>query len=180
MGQYFNPVIVDPTGQPLAALNPATYGAGPKLSTHTRADCPLMTAVEILLTLDGGARLVWAGDYEDPDDDQDALYWLVEPQHFVCFAGLIDPDEPVTPNAEAPAALPAHRYICNPDKRQYLDKDHFGVDDYGIRRSPLPWLTAEGGLATQRRHTTWARDRIYLAAQHPGPGWTEVPALLWV
>ena len=101
-------------------------------------------------------------------------------QHFVFFAGLIDPDEPVTPNAEAPAALPAHRYICNPDKRQYLDKDHFGVDDYGIRRSPLPWLTAEGGLATQRRHTTWARDRIYLAAQHPGPGWTEVPALLWV
>jgi hypothetical protein len=161
MGQYFNPVIVDPTGRPLAALNPATYGAGPKLSTHTRADSPLMTAVEILLTLDGGARLVWAGDYEDPDDDQDALYCLVEPQHFVCFAGLIDPDEPVTPNAEAPAALPAHRYICNPDKRQYLDKDHFGVDDYGIRRSPLPWLTAEGGLATQRRHTTWARDRIY-------------------
>ena len=68
MGQYFNPVIVDPTGRPLAALNPATYGAGPKLSTHTRADSPLMTAVEILLTLDGGARLVWAGDYEDPDD----------------------------------------------------------------------------------------------------------------
>ena len=86
MGQYFNPVIVDPTGRPLAALNPATYGAGPKLSTHTRADSPLMTAVEILLTLDGGARLVWAGDYEDPDDDQDALYWLVEPQHFVTIA----------------------------------------------------------------------------------------------
>ena len=41
MGQYFNPVIVDPTGRPLAALNPATYGAGPKLSTHTRADSPL-------------------------------------------------------------------------------------------------------------------------------------------
>ena len=57
MGQYFNPVIVDPTGRPLAALNPATYGAGPKLSTHTRADSPLMTAVEILLTLDGGGAV---------------------------------------------------------------------------------------------------------------------------
>lgn len=180
MGEYFNPVIVDPAGRPLAALNPATYGTGLKLSTHTRADSPLMTAVEILLTLDGGARLVWAGDYEDPDDDQDALYWLVEPQHFVCFAGLIDSDEPVTPNAEVPATLPAHRFICNPDKRQYLDKDHFGVDDHGIRRSPLPWLTAEGGLATHRRHTTWARDRIYLTNTHPGPAWTEVPALLWI
>ena len=134
MGQYFNPVIVDPTGRPLAALNPATYGAGPKLSTHTRADSPLMTAVEILLTLDGGARLVWAGDYEDPDDDQDALYWLVEPQHFVCFAGLIDPDEPVTPNAEAPAALPAHRCICKTTEW----KKH--VPSIGTRATLLPAL----------------------------------------
>lgn len=140
MGQYFNPVIVDPTGRPLAALNPATYGAGPKLSTHTRADCPLMAAVEILLTLDGGARLVWAGDYEDPDDDQDALYWLVEPQHFVRFAGLIDPDEPVTPNAEAPTALPAHRYICNADKRQYLDN------------RVLPTMRGRMGLRSVVRH----------------------------
>jgi hypothetical protein len=97
----------------------------------------------------------------------------------VRFAGLIDPDEPVTPNAEPPAPT-AHRYLCNADKRQYLDKDHLGVDDYGFRRSPLPWLTAEGATATRGRHTTWARDRIYLTSTHPGPTWTEVPALFWV
>ena len=64
MGQYFNPVIVDPTGRPLAALNPATYGAGPKLSTHTRADCPLMTAVEILLNTRHIAELVERGEVQ--------------------------------------------------------------------------------------------------------------------
>lgn len=179
MGQYFNPVIVDPTGQPLRALNPADYGTGLKLSTHTRADSALMAAVETLLALDGGARLVWAGDEDTADDGQPGLYWRIEPHHFVRFAGLIDPDEPVTPNAEAPAPT-AHRYLCNADKRQYLDKDHLGTDDYGFRRSPLPWLTAEGATATRGRHTTWARDRIYLASTHPGPTWTEVPALLWV
>ena len=176
MGQYFNPVIVDPTGQPLAALNPATYGVGPKLSTHTRADSPLMTAVEILLTLDGGARLVWAGDEDTTDDGQPGLYWHIEPRHFVRFAGLIDPDEPVTPNAETPAPT-THRYLCNADKHQYLDKNHHGIDDHGIRRSPLPWLTAEAGPHTRAPHT-WARDRIYLTNTHPGPTWTEMPALL--
>lgn len=55
------------------------------------------------------------------------------------FAGLIDPDVPVTPNAEPPSPA-AHRYLCNADKCQYLDKAHLGIDDYGIRRSPLPCL----------------------------------------
>ena len=43
-------------------------------------------------------------------------------------------------------------------------KPDFPHDDYGIRRSPLPWLTAEGGPTTRGRRTTWARDRIYLSA----------------
>lgn len=182
MGQYFIPVIIDPAGRPIRAIAPTDYGSGQKLSTHTRADTPLMTAVETLLTLDGGARLVWAGDDDTPDDGQPALYWLVEPQHFVRFAGLIDPHEPITANAEPPVTITAtsHRYICNPDKHQYIDKNRLGIDDHGVRRSPLPWLTAEGGPTTRGRHTSWARDRIYLTPTHPGADCTEVPNLLWI
>ena len=167
-------------GRPLAAIDPAHYGSGLKLSVHTRADTALMTAVETLLALDGGARLVWAGDDDEPDIDRPDLYWLVEPHHFVRFAGLIDPTAPVAANTDLPVTITdTHRYLCNTDKKQYLDKARLPHDDYGIRRSPLPWLTAEGGPTTRGRRTTWARDRIYLSAEHPGHTWTQSPTLLW-
>jgi len=38
---------------------------------NSRADTRLMYAVQTLLALDGGLRLVWAGDCADPEADLD-------------------------------------------------------------------------------------------------------------
>jgi hypothetical protein len=181
VGQYFTPVILDTQDRITRAVAPRDYGSGDKLAGHTRADAPFMTAVETMLALDGGARLVWAGDEHDSHPHQPSLYHLVEPQHFVRFAGLVDLEEAITPNAERPIIVTtaSHPYICNADKGEYIDKHRLLIDDYGNRRTPLPALTAESGWASNRLVGSWARDRIYLSVNHPGDGWTQVPNLIW-
>jgi hypothetical protein len=172
MGQYFTPVILDSQDRITRAVEPGDYGSGDKLAGHTRADTPFMTAVETLLALDGGARLVWAGDEHDQDPHRPSLYY-----------GLVVDDEPgsSTPNAQRPVIVTttSHPYICNPAKGEYIDKHRLPVDDYGVPRTPLPALTAEGGRASNRLVGSWARDRIYLSTTHPGQNWTEVPSLIW-
>jgi hypothetical protein len=60
-----------------------------------------MSAVLILLAIDGGLRLVWAGDYADPEPGGSAnLYQLTETRHFRRFDGLVGCD--VEPNTTLP------------------------------------------------------------------------------
>jgi hypothetical protein len=176
MGQYFTPVFLNSAGAIVHALNPADYGSGDKLYGHSRADTRLMYAVQTLLALDGGLRLVWAGDYADPEPDLDVnLYYLTEPRHFLRIAGLVCAD--VEPNVTLPQGRKpgVFGYVCNADKRQYIENLTLAIDDTGWRRTPLPILTAEGGLATPAaRVGSWARDRIYYSERHPGVGWTAV------
>lgn len=172
MGQYFTPTFLDAGGRIVAALNPDDYGSGLKLYGHTRHDAALMRAVEALLRLDGNIRLVWAGDYADDERGQDAnLYFLAQPKHFMRFSGLVVED--VAPTATLPDHFVAGGgYICNADKRAFIDTAALPVDDWAVRRNPLPHLTAEGGGLTG----PWARDRLFHTATHPGHGWTAEPA----
>ena len=174
MGQYFTPTFLDAAGRIAAALNPDDYGSGLKLYGHTRHDAPLMRAVEALLRLDGNIRLVWAGDYADEERGRNAnLYFLAEPKHFVRFAGLVLDD--VAPTATLPDHFTAGGgvgFICNADKRAFLDIAALPLDDWAVRRNPLPQLTAEGG----GRSGPWARDRLFHTTSHPGAGWTPQSA----
>lgn len=172
MGQYFTPTFLDAAGRIVAALNPDDYGSGLKLYGHTRHDAALMRAVEALLRLDGNIRLVWAGDYADDERGQDAnLYFLAQPKHFVRFSGLVVED--VAPTATLPDHFVAGGgYICNADKRAFVDTAALPLDDWAVRRNPLPHLTAEGG----GQPGPWARDRLFHTATHPGHGWTAEPA----
>ena len=148
MGQYFTPVFLNSAGAIVHALNPADYGSGDKLYGHSRADTRLMYAVQTLLALDGGLRLVWAGDCADPEPNV------------------------TLPQGRKPGVF---GYVCNADKRQYIENLTLAIDDTGWRRTPLPILTAEGGLATPAaRVGSWARDRIYYSERSPGVGWTAV------
>jgi hypothetical protein len=176
MGQYFRPVFLNTAGTIVHALEPADYGSGAKLAGHTRADVALMYAVLTLLGLDGGFRLVWAGDYADPPPGCDtSLYFRTEPRHFLRFEGLVAAD--VEPNVPMPAANTSELfgYVCNPDKGQYIANLALPIDQIGWRRTPLPLLTADGGPACgYDRRPTWARDRIYYSRRHPGDGWDSV------
>jgi len=101
MGQYFTPVFLNTDDAIVAALNPGDYGSGDKLFGHTRADTRLIYAVQTVLALDGGLRLVWAGDYAPEEPGRSAnLYFLTEDRHFLRFAGLVN-DE-LTPNTALP------------------------------------------------------------------------------
>lgn len=175
MGEYFTPTFLNTAGHIVCALDPADYGSGLKLAGHTRADAPLMSAVLTLLALDGGLRLVWAGDCADPDPGhQAALYFLVEDRHFVRFDGLVaEGVAPNTPLGQAAAAT-AGGYLCNLDKREYLAHTDLRADHTGWRRTPLPSLTAESERTTPNSQNfgAWARDRLHYRLSHPGPGWT--------
>jgi hypothetical protein len=178
MGQYFIPTFLDQRGRIVRALNPSDYGSGDKLSGHSRDDARLMRAVEALLSLDGGARLVWAGEYASDEPDYTAnLYWLSEPRHFVRFAELILPDPGVEPNATLPLTPSADSgFICNADRREYIDKAALPVDDMGCRRTPLPNLTFE---AERSVIGSWARELIYFSLTPPPPDWSLAPAFSW-
>ena len=177
MGQYFTPTIIDAAGRVTAALDPSDYGSGLKLFGHTRYDTNLMRAVELLLAADGGARLVWAGDYAEDDPATGTnLYFAAQPRHFVRFAGLVE-DRDTATTAVPGGALsgtrwgtgPAMRFVVNADRREYLDNHQLLADSDGDRRTPLPILTCEGSGAPYSDFTMgrWARQRIYLTATPP-------------
>ncbi|OBJ86075.1 hypothetical protein [Mycobacterium asiaticum] len=175
MGQYFTPTFLNTTNQIIAALDPCEYGSGLKLAGHTRAHTPLMSAVQALLALDGGMRLVWAGDCADPDGHDANVYFGVQERHFVRFAGLVEPD--VEANAPAPQSNPgALGYVCNLDKHVYIDNRALPLDDYGWQRTPLPLLTADAGEPPSSPATfgSWARGRIVCSNRCPDASWTAL------
>ncbi len=176
MGQYFIPVFLNSAGHIVYALRPADYGSADKLAGHSRADTPLMYAVQALLSLDGAVRLVWAGDNAAPEPGGDVnLYFRTQERQFVRIAGLAHRDCDRAPNMASPD--PERRnvfgFICNEDKRQYIEHASLPIDDTGWRRTPLPWLTAEGG-SDIRDLGTWARDRLYYRQERPAAEWTDV------
>ena len=165
MGQYFTPVIVNAAAQVVAALDPSEYGSGLKLFGHSRMEAPLMRAVELLLTADGGARLVWAGDYAGEEPGSEAnLYFSTQERHFVRFEGLVEPE--ITPTVRGISALDpaARRYVVN------LDRGEFSQN-----RAPLPALTFEG---YEGQRGPWARQRIYVTASRPAM--RQICALEWL
>lgn len=84
---------------------------------------PLMHAVQVLLSLDGALRLVWAGDNADDEPNGDpSLYFGVQPHHFVRIAELLHRDCRESPNMSLPDPERRNVFgvICNLDKRAYL------------------------------------------------------------
>lgn len=176
MGQYFTPVFLNDASAIVHALEPSDYGAGTKVSGHTRADTALMQAVLTLLNLDGALRLVWAGDYAEPHPGHDVnLYFQAELGHFRRIDSLVCCD--VEPNIALPQSLTTAEvgYVCNLDKHQYLDNSTLPVDDSGCRRTPLPLLTTDGGPMLHDRYgPRWTGDRLHYSLRHPGPRWSLV------
>lgn len=159
MGQYYVIVILGEKGvrggdHIRAWLSPHALGYGVKLMEHAYIDTKLMNAIEAELSEDGTfykSRVVWAGDYADPEPDGRTLHELTDEQHGKEMA------LPTTPSAKT------YRYITNHTKREYIDKETLKN-----RIHPLPLLTAEGngaGGGDYRGHNealcgSWARDVI--------------------
>lgn len=186
MGQYYCPIILSDDGQIVAHLNSHEYSAGLKLMEHSWLGNDFVAVVEALLASDGARRLVWAGDYADPEPGtEDNLSCMAQdnPVRFDCPALNSAPYmEPVTPNAELPVKVTteSHPFIVNVDRQEYVDKAEVpAVKPYwdparAWTIHPLPILTAEGngrGGGDYRGHWPhvgrWARERIYVGATVP-------------
>ncbi|MFW6246908.1 MAG: hypothetical protein ACOC22_01895 [bacterium] len=144
MGQYYKAVFYDHkvfmnaydhTGTPTNdGLN------GLKLMEHSYIGNPLLNAVENRLHELGGARIVWAGEYADPEphtvisesDEGNNLYDLIQGRLQYKFD---------TGYQKRNGRL---RYLINYDKKEDTDLRKCRKDNDGLIIHPLPLLTCEG------------------------------------
>lgn len=163
MGQYYKVVFLsdrDGTEVILLVLQPSRY-CGSKLMEHAYQGNDMMNAVEDLIRPSGlmyRSRLVWAGDYAEPEPGQGTnLYEMADG----CREVVVQPIK-----------LLSFRYVVNHSKRVYVDKKRNTHED-GIH--PLPLLTAEGNGCGGGDYFgnessacgTWARDSISVENEIP-------------
>lgn len=135
MGQYYIAVILDSERKFIRAwIEPHNHSNGAKLMEHSYIGNEFVSAVESLLCPEGilyKSPLVWAGDYADPEPEEEAnLNRLTE-----------SPPNEKKMLQPQPKDMSAYRYIVNHTKAEYVDKE-YKVNDSNIH--PLPLLTAAG------------------------------------
>ena len=129
MGQYYKAIFLESDGKtPTKFALAHSVDCGIKLMEHSYIDNPLLNSVLNYLKNNGSSRLVWAGDYADPEDGSEQnLYEMTE--------GL--------PEIPYDTTSPHVRFIVNETKRQFVDL--WDVPNYTYRIAhPLSLLTAEG------------------------------------
>jgi hypothetical protein len=166
MGQYYLALILGEKGAHSTeiirqALNPHHYNNGAKLVEHSYVGNEFMNAVEALLMPNAPffkSRLVWAGDYADPEpglESEKTLYDIAyENPELFYTKQRTDQDMPL--------------YVINHTKQLYFVKMKHGTH-------PLSILTSEGngrGGGDYRGRDeelagTWARDVISVENDKP-------------
>ncbi|MBY8864042.1 hypothetical protein K7711_46800 [Nocardia sp. CA2R105] len=153
MGQAFFAVFLAEDSDQIAAYaDPYDYNAYWKLREHGYVGSSFTLAVE--RTLFTPRRLVWAGDYADPEPGTEPPANLFAR----CESAPVMPD---------PDPGTTGRYVINHDKRCYINKYVSPANEFGYRTHPLVAFTAEGcgrGLGDfvpdHPLIGTWARDHI--------------------
>ncbi len=168
MGQYYKAVNLDN----MEYVSSYDYENGAKLMEHSYIGNNFVEAVEFLLIDDGvnkarwaDSKIVWAGDYADPEEDGENIYSKAEGN------GLKFLIEGVPEN---------YPYLVNYDKKEYVDKRKCPQDKDGWTIHPLPLLTCEGngrGGGDYRDDNdyvgSWARCVVNLTNEIP-EGFTEI------
>lgn len=166
MGQYYHALILaekaDADKEFIRAAIPALiFNNGMKLVEHSYINNSFMSAVEYLLSPLGifyKSRLVWAGDYADPEPGSDInLHHLAEGKEFS-----------PSPRMNFSQIMQGYNFIVNHTKKQYVTKT-------GRVYHPLSLLTAEGnGRGGGDYHGScedligiWARDVISIELTAP-------------
>jgi hypothetical protein len=180
VGQYYMPVLSSAARREdfVDGIFGWFYGHafdnGLKLMEHSYIGNSLVDAVMRELTEVGGARLVWAGDYADPEPGSDNIYTIVEMVHHTPHRVRPDASKPVLPHV---------RWVLNHDKHEYVDL-HAVPDARWGAIHPVPLLCVEGnGRGGGDFHGEngfigrWARDRIQVLLPTDSwnsTGWTLI------
>lgn len=184
IGQYYMPCLATEDST-RTEFTPEFYayshdmGEGLKLMEHSWIDAALPRT--IMSALEGmPRRVVWAGDYADPEPGtvtDENKYGL---NLYVLASG---DDESVTSVTKlVPHAEAAPRYLINHDQMMYVDIDncpghvYYWTQGREYTVHPLPLLTAEGngrgggdwrGGQGSEFIGTWARDVISTSDEKP-------------
>lgn len=135
MGQYYKPIILESDRKtPVNYAYTHHLGCGLKLMEHSYFDNPVVNSVINFIAKAGGANLVWAGDYADPEpgtkneEDPDGLnlYSLTEE--------LLEMEY----NTDSPNVA----FLINEDKKEFVNL--YKLTNLASPVHPLPLLTAEG------------------------------------
>ena len=162
MGQYFKAVVLsteDSSAKGIeAAFTAWDYNNGAKLLEHSWKGNDFVSVVESAFTPFGQFykhRLVWAGDYAEPEKEGEGktLYVLAEKFRLKRAKGSI----PI-----------GYHYLHNHSKKEYVDENTFFMYEENILH-PLPILTFDSDLdgvsvdeedAVRFKLGRWARDII--------------------
>ena len=156
MGQFYKVIILTDNKQKKEKVRlwmcPSRYMNGLKLTEHSYINNNFIMALEYLISCDGMfhmSRLVWAGDYADPEElEDDNLYNNTIQNGTFQWPPIHDTSE--------------YRYIVNHTKKLYVDKN------LCKELHPLPLLVSEGNERgggdyygnNKELCGTWARDCI--------------------
>lgn len=178
MGQYFKPINLDKKQY----VYSHDFGNGLKLMEHSYIGNDFVKVVEALIAEGGawhGDRIVWAGDYADPEKGKTQRYkdkydGKMKTRKLNLF-DLIDSDVKAEMKIQ-PCGGKSYRYIINLDTKEFVDtrkvpltdvwKDKAGKE-WPIQIHPLSILTCEGnGRGGGDFHKEnplvgkWARARV--------------------
>ena len=137
MGQYYKVIILAENGTCKKEFIRVfiNISGGIKLMEHSYLKNDFVNRIEFLLSLEGSfykSRIVWAGDYADPEDesnkDEKNLYNIAD-----------DESDKEYILKSSTTLNPEYKYIVNHTKKQYINKTKLES-----RIHPLPLLTAEG------------------------------------
>ena len=159
MGQYYLAVFLAEDGKFIRAfVDPHSYSHGAKLTEHSYVGTTFMDAVEFMLSPQGifyKSRVIWAGDYADPEESGDNLYTIARQAE----------DKLVFLEKRT-----EYRFILNHTKKLFINKDALG-DIH-----PLAILTVEGNGrgggdyygSDEELCGSWARDIISVESSDNG------------
>lgn len=167
MGQYFRAVILNHRNNSLEhVFSPHDTDDGSKIMEHFYIGNPFVEEVENFL-LNNPNRLVWAGDYAEPEPDTEGftLYELSKKVKTTKPRKCFD-------SREFDGA-----YVINHDKKQFYLREPYNEEAWQV--NPLPLLTYEGEPINYfDEHSlligTWSRDNIELSFSKPDDSYQEI------
>jgi hypothetical protein len=195
MGQYYRPVILRDDHSIKTSFYSHAYGNGLKLMEHSYVDNLFMRAVEAEL-YECPQRLVWAGDYADPDEDSTGNIYeqadkeeselrkiLTKDRGFSSVevpTDFVAPIKPLSKSAD---------YVVNESRLEFIEVRKgkpvsWSKDDRNpFIIHPLSLMTCEGNgrgggdFLDQDQNGLvgrWSRDKIRVTNERPGSAYTEV------
>jgi len=179
MGQYYHPISLDKK----ESVYSHDYGSGLKLMEHSWIGNGFVEVVERLIAKGGawfGSRIVWAGDYADPEKDAEGNDMKIEHEGKLYDLNLYgmygDDKHKIKPVFEKLKGRKL-RFLKNLDTKEFVDLNKVPADGDGWNIHPLPLLTCEGngrGGGDYHKESElvgkWARNRVVMQRNRPRSG----------